>query len=559
MARFIVITGGVISTVGKGALGASICQLIESQGYRVTAVKIDPYINIDAGTMRPTEHGEVFVTSDGFETDQDLGNYERFSSMITTRDNSLTTGQIYLQVIEDERKGKYEGKCVEVIPHIPLEIMRRLRETAEKNRADAVVVEVGGTVGEYQIFPFAEAARRMAFEGDTVVFIHVGYLPIPSRIQEQKSKPLQRSVFDLMAIGIKPDFIAGRSSIPMDGQRKQKIASNCGIRPENIISVHDVDFIYEIPLLLEKQEFGKKLMKKLGLRYEKSGLFEEWRKMCARVTAANEPLKIGIIGKYFDTGNFVLEDSYISVIEAVKHAAWHNARKPEITFFDSKEFEENPDALAKLDGLDGVIVPGGFGKSGIEGKISAINRARKNGIPFLGICLGLQLAVIEFARNECIFSNANSTEFDEGTPNNVIDILPEQKIMLEEKRFGASMRLGNFTAKLKRGSLVQKLYGAETATERHRHRYEVNNAFRPFMEQAGLIVSGINEEKGLAEYVELSQSVHPFFIATQAHPEFNSRFMKPNALFSGLVLAAIKRESKRLSAKIPNETAKTEN
>lgn len=563
MARFVFVTGGVISTVGKGILSASICQLIESQGYSVSAVKIDPYINIDAGTMRPTEHGEVFVTSDGFETDQDLGNYERFSSMVTTRENSITTGQIYLSVIENERKGGYGGKCVEVIPHIPLEVMRRLRELAESQKVDVVVVEIGGTVGEYQIFPFTEAARRMKFEGDTVVFVHIGYLPIPSSVGEQKSKPLQRSIFDLMAMGIKPDFVFGRSRLPLDRQRREKIAFNCGIMPEKVISAHDVEFIYEIPVNFADQDFDKRIIKELGLRFEAKGLFSEWKKMCAKARACAKPVKIGIVGKYFDTGSFKLEDSYMSVIEAVKHASWHNDRRPEINAIDSKEFEKNPESLQTLNEFDAVIVPGGFGKEGIEGKISAINYCRKKKIPFLGLCLGLQLAVVEFARNECNFGNANSTEFDPLTQHNVIDILPEQKMRLGENKFGASMRLGNYTAKLRHGSLVHRLYGTDTAIERHRHRYEVNNAFRPFLEQAGMVVSGINAERNLVEYIELNQGAHPFFIATQAHPEFTSRFMKPNPLFDGLVKSAIKNEAKKAFSEIEGtggigETARSE-
>jgi len=543
MAKYIFVTGGVISSVGKGIITSSIAKLMEAQGYKITAMKIDPYLNLDAGTMRPTEHGEVYVTEDGFETDQDLGNYERFTNTTTLRDNSVTTGQIYLKVIKDEREGYYEGKCVEFIPHVPLEVMRRIKQVASSNNAEIVLVEMGGTAGEYQLFPFLDAMRRMRYDGEEMVHIHVGYLPIPSKVGEQKSKPLQRSVFDLLSVGVRPDFIIGRSMRPLDEERKAKIAMNCNVRKERVLSAPDVDLIYDVPLILKEQGLDKMVCEKLKLEYqEETKDMHAWKERVEHIKKdTNDEVIIAIVGKYFDTGSFSLEDSYISVIESIKHAGWHHQVKPKIVWSDSKAYEKDPEKLKELSKVDGIIVPGGFGERGVEGKIRAIHYARENKIPYLGLCYGMQLAVVEFARHVCKLERAHTTEIDRDTPYPVIDILPEQKKNLADKNFGASMRLGSYPARLKKGTQIQGLYGKDVITERHRHRWECNREFLSLLEKNGLVIAGKNDEKDLVEFVELPKAMHPYFVGTQAHPEFKSKFMKPAPLFMGLLQAAKER------------------
>lgn len=555
MTKYLFITGGVISSVGKGIITSSLAKLMEAQGYNITAMKIDPYLNLDAGTMRPTEHGEVYVTEDGFETDQDLGNYERFTNTTTLRDNSITTGQIYLKVIKDEREGQYEGKCVEFIPHIPLEVIRRIKHVASTSNAEIVLVEVGGTAGEYQLFPFLDAMRRMRYDGEEMIHIHVGYLPIPSKVGEQKSKPLQRSVFDLLSVGVRPDFIIGRSRRPLDEERKAKIAMNCNVRKERVLSAPDVDLIYEVPLILKEQGLDKMICEKLKLEYQEATKDMAAWKVLVETIRNNTPQEvvIAIVGKYFDTGSFSLEDSYISVIESIKHAAWHNHVKPKIAWIDSKAYEKDPEKLKELSQVDGIIVPGGFGERGVEGKIRAIQYARENKIPYLGLCYGMQLAVVEFARHVCKLERAHTTEIDRDTPYPVIDILPEQKKNLADKNFGASMRLGSYAARLNKGTTVHKLYGKEVITERHRHRWECNREFLALLEKNGIVIAGKNDEKDLVEFVELPKTMHPYFVGTQAHPEFKSKFMKPAPLFMGLIQAAkerrlgVQRQNKVLS------------
>ncbi|MBU0536349.1 MAG: CTP synthase [Nanoarchaeota archaeon] len=536
--KLIVVTGGVLSGVGKGTVTASIARLIKNQGFKVTAIKIDPYINIDAGTMRPTEHGEVFVTDDGGETDQDLGTYERFLSEDLLKDQNITTGQVYETVIHKERNLEYDGKCVEVIPHIPQEIKRRINSTCEAHKADFCMIEVGGTIGDYQNVLFLEALRQMRLEGDAVVFVHVGYLPIPNNLGEMKTKPMQRSVRDLNSIGIQPDFIVSRSSRPLDDVRKQKISLFCNVKPEEVISAPDVKYIYEVPLLFEEQTICSKILAKFGMKY-KQGTMSEWKKMVDRIKSAEKEVKIGIIGKYFDIGDFTLEDSYISVIESIKHACWHNNAKPNIVWVDSKQFEKDEKSLSKLDEFDGIIVPGGFGSSGVEGKMKAIGYARQKKIPFLGLCYGMQLAVIEFARSVCRMEGANSTEINKSTKYPVIDILPEQKKIIEESHYGGTMRLGGYKAVLKKNTIVHKLYGKDEVSERHRHRYEVNPDYIQKIEEKGLVFSGRSPNGVLMEFIELPD--HPYFVATQAHPEFKSRPDMPAPLFNGLIKACLKK------------------
>jgi CTP synthase len=546
--KYIGITGGVISSVGKGILTSSIAQLIEAQGYKVTAVKVDPYINVDAGTMRPTEHGEVYVTEDGFETDQDLGNYERFTTMTTLKDNSITTGQIYQKVIEAEREGKYGGKCVEVIPAIPNEIIRRLKKVSRKTDADFVLVEVGGTVGEYQIFPFIDALRRLDFEeekGKNVVSVHVGLMPIPSSVGEQKTKPLQQSINKLKE-SLHVDFVVARSERKLDKQRIEKIAQNCSIRRGHVISAYDEKLLYKIPMNLREQDLDIKILSEFGLPYLRTeDNFGDWEERVKKILSMDKELNIGIVGKYFNIGDSTLTDSYISVIEAVKHGCWENGYRAKITWINSGELEKDKNKVSKLDKFDGIIVPGGFGATGIEGKILAIEHVREKRIPYLGLCYGLQTAVIEYARNVCGLTDAHTTEIEEGTEHPVIHILPEQKKKLDEGDFGGSMRLGAYKADLSEGTIVRELYGQKRISERHRHRWEVHPDYIEQLENSGLVISGRNPELGLVEFIELPAEKHPFFVATQAHPEFKSKFLEPSPLFVGFGKACAERYSKK--------------
>jgi len=535
--NYIFVTGGVLSGLGKGITSASIGKVLQSNGFSVTAIKIDPYINLDAGTLRPTEHGEVWVTDGGGEIDQDLGHYERFLDVDISKEHNITTGQVYQVVIEKERKGEYLGKTVEVIPHIPDEIKSRIKNVAKNTKADFVLIEIGGTVGDYQNVLFMEAAREMKLEGEKVVFVHVGFLPVLETIGEMKTKPMQHSVKELRTIGIQPDFIICRSDYPVDEIRKDKIALFCNVKKEEIISNPNLENVYELPLLFEEQKLGDKILNRLGMKPRKQNL-KKWRNFIEGLKKIKKTVKIGIVGKYFDIGKYKLPDSYISVIEAIKHASWKNKVKPEIEWIDSKTFEKHPEKLSVLNKMGGVIVPGGFGLTGIEGKIDAINYVRKNKIPYLGLCLGMQLAVVEFARNVCNLKGAHTTEVDPKTKYPVIDFIPEQIKLIRESRYGATMRLGAYPAVLKKGTLIRKLYDKDKVWERHRHRYEVNPKYIEILEKNGLIFSGKSPDGVLMEFLELPGQT---FIATQAHPEFKSRPMKPSPMFDGLIKACIDR------------------
>lgn len=538
---YIVVSGGVLSGVGKGIITSSIGNLISSQGYRVSMIKIDPYINIDAGTMRPTEHGEVWVTEDGGETDQDLGNYERFTDMDIMKSNNITTGQVYKRVIEKERNLEYGGRTVEVIPHIPDEIRRRIIEAGKRDRSDFILVEIGGTVGDYQSVLFLEAMRHLKMNlKEKVIFIHVAFLPVPSNLGEMKTKPAQHSVRELNQAGIAPDIIIGRSKFPLDEVRKKKLALFCNVERDDIFSAPDLFTIYEMPVELERQKMSEKLSSIAGIRHRKPKRLSDWKSFIRKVKGIRKRVRIGIIGKYFDIGDFSLEDSYISVIEAVKHAAWSNNVMPDIRWIDSKDFEKDRRKLRELEKVDGVIIPGGFGSSGVEGKIRAIEYVRKRKIPFLGLCYGMQLAVVEHARNVCGMKGANSTEIEPETGHPVIDIMESQKCHLKNSRYGATMRLGACQAELKKGSLVRRLYGKGRISERHRHRYEVNPIYIEELERKGLVFSGKSGDGLLMEFLELPG--HPFFLATQAHPEFKSRPLKPAPMFVGFLGACIRRK-----------------
>lgn len=534
--KYLFVTGGVISSLGKGVLVSSLGKLLQSRGYEVTCIKCDMYVNIDAGTMRPTEHGEVFVGEDGIEADQDLGNYERFVDQTSTAFNYVTTGQIYREVIRRERNLEYKGEDVEVVPHVPEEIIRRIKLAGTNSKADVVLVEFGGTVGEYQTVLFLEADRMMKSKWPKdVINIHISYLPIPKTVGEMKTKPVQYSVRTLNAAGIQPDFIVGRAEKMLDKKRIDKIAYHCGVPEENVISNPDVESIYELPIVLDEQGFGEKVLKALRLPLGKKKL-DDWRRFVKKIRGAKKEIRVGIVGKYFTTGDYTLEDSYISVIESIKHSAWAIGLKPLIVWIDSEEFEINKDAIKKrLSNIDAMIVPGGFGHRGIEGKILAIQYARENALPYLGLCYGMQLAVIEFARNVLGLKGANSEEINKKTKHPVIHIMKEQIKKLREKDYGATMRLGAYPCKLKIGSKVQKSYGASNVSERHRHRYEFNNKYRELCEKNGLQIVGLSPDKTLVEIVELKN--HPFFVGVQFHPEFKSRPLNPHALFKGLLLA----------------------
>jgi len=536
--RFIFVMGGVMSGVGKGIATASIGKILQSKGYRVTAVKIDPYINVDAGTMNPIEHGEVFVTEDGCETDQDIGNYERFLDQDIYSDNYMTTGRVYEAVIHRERNLGYQGKCVQVVPHIPEEVINRLCRAAKKSDVDFLLVEIGGTVGEYENLIFLEAARMMHLKHPKdVLFVLVSYLPMPKKIGEMKTKPTQHAVRAVNEAGIQPDFIIARSEVSLDEPRKKKISLFCNILEEDVISAPDIKTIYEVPLNFEKEKLGERILKKFKLRPKKNNL-NDWRNLINIIKKADKKVEIGIVGKYFSTGDFVLSDSYISVIEAIKHAAWRHKRRVKIHWLNSEEYEKNSAKIRELKKLDGVIVPGGYGERGVEGKIKAIEFCRKNKIPFLGLCYGMQLATVEFARNVCHLKGAHTTEINPKTKYPVIDIMPEQATLLKEKNYGGSMRLGAYLCRLIKGTRAWQAYKKEEVMERHRHRYEFNNEYREIMEKRGLAVAGINPQKSLVEIIELKN--HPFFVATQFHPEFKSRPLQPHPLFREFIKAGLK-------------------
>jgi len=573
---YVIVCGGVLSGVGKGIVSASVGKILQEYGYTVAPIKIDPYINIDAGTMRPTEHGEVWVTDDGGEIDQDLGNYERFLGLDIPKRHNITTGQVYQAIIERERRGEYLGKTVEFIPHVPQEVIRRLKEASEGY--DVAIIEIGGTVGDFENIPFLFAAKSLERDlgREHVITMLVSYLPVPNNLGEAKTKPTQQAIKHLNECGIFPDFIFCRSKQPLDEVRRKKIETYANINSKYIISAPDVDTIYRVPLLFEEEEVGKKILERLGLPPRMVPQWNGWQRLID--VLANGPLvKIGIVGKYIDSGSFTLEDSYISVKHAISHAAAHVGVRPDIIWIDAKRFEQNPQAVQELEHLDAVIVPGGFGSGGVEGKILAIKACRERNIPFLGLCYGLQLAVVEFARHIANFPRAHTTEVDPSTGCPVVTILESQRSILQEHKMGGSMRLGAYAAELVPNSVVARLYERTgrlaldqarlrrmldatnqqfrvgvlaqehpSIVERHRHRYEVNPEFVPNLIDAGLGISGWyhpTTNTSLVEFIELSH--HPYFVATQSHPEFKSRPLDPAPLFVGLLEAASVRSDRQ--------------
>lgn len=549
--KFIFVSGGVISGVGKGVTASTISTLLQSRGYVVAPVKCDAYLNVDAGTIRPQEHGEVFVTDDGMETDQDLGNYERFLNTDLSKANYVTNGQLYQTIIQRERNFEYDGEDVEVALHVPEEIINRLEQAAKARKADFVVCEIGGTVGEYQNILFIEANRIMKYRhGRDTAHVHVGYLPTPPSIGEMKSKPVQNSVKQLISSGIQPDFLIARAEEHIDDRRKETLAWTTNIPAEQIISAPNVDSIYRVPVNFEKEGLTDRLLKHFELPSKKRDL-KNWKKFSDKITRiehSGRVINIAVVGKYFETGDYKLSDVYVSVIEALKHGGWANNVKVKLEWISSAVIEKQG-AKKMLAGYDGICVPGGFGSRGVEGIIQAIEYARKQKIPYLGLCYGMQLATIEFARNVCRLRTAHTTEVDSKARHPVIHIMPEQEKLLLNREYGATMRLGAWDCVITRGTKTEKAYlrsgwikakGSSKISERHRHRYEFNNEYREKLENAGLVIAGTTPDGQLVEIIELKD--HPFFVGTQFHPEFKSRPLSPHPLFTAFVRAIVRQQ-----------------
>ncbi|MDR7556445.1 MAG: CTP synthase [Armatimonadota bacterium] len=535
MTKFIFVTGGVASGLGKGITSASLGRLLKARGLKVTLLKFDPYVNVDAGTMNPHQHGEVFVTDDGAETDMDLGHYERFIDENLGRANNVTTGKIYASVIARERRGEYLGGTVQIIPHVTNEIKDEIRTLARTSGADVVIVEVGGTVGDIESLPFLEAIRqfRRAAGDAHVMYVHVSLVPYLRGAGELKTKPTQHSVKELRSIGIQPDVIVCRTERPLGRSVREKIALFCDVEPEAVIQALDAESIYEVPLILEDEGLGRIVTRRLGLDHLPPPDLAEWREMVHRIRHPQTRVRIAMVGKYMG-----VEDSYVSIVEALRHGGIAHGCAVEITKIDSEEIEQWPPARleAELTRYDGVLVCPGFGARGVEGKVRAIRVVREQGVPFLGICYGMQWAVVEFARHVCGLEGANSTEVDPDTPHPVISLLEEQRRVVDK---GGTMRLGRYPCRLVPGSLAAAAYGAAEVGERHRHRYEVNNAYRPILERHGLRVTGIYPDQDLVEIVELPG--HPWFVGTQFHGEYRSRPTRPHPLYRAFVRAALDR------------------
>lgn len=556
--KYIFVVGGVISGVGKGVTASSIGRILSDRGQTVTAIKIDPYINIDAGTMNPTEHGEVFVLDDGDETDQDMGNYERFLGVDLSRTNYMTTGRVYQSVIERERNLEFGGACVQVVPHIPLEVISRIEKARDEANADVVIIEIGGTVGEYENILFLEAARMMKLrKSNSVFFVMVSYLPVPGNLGEMKTKPTQHAVRTLNASGIQPDIIIARSKMPLDDKRKEKLSLFCNVPVDHIISAPDVSSIYDIPINFEKEGLGDMICGTVGMTCgpsQNAGSLK-WKKFATSTHVKNKEIKIAIVGKYFNTGDFTLADSYLSVIEAIKYSSYYLGAKPSLTWISSLDYEKDPKKIKELSKYDGIIVPGGFGSRGIEGIIKVIEYARIHKIPYFGLCYGMQLMVIEYARNILGLKDANTREVNPSSKNLVIDVMEDQKEKIEKKKMGGSMRLGAYPCVLKKGTIACNAYFgspkskteaaiSDTISERHRHRYEVNPDYVVALEKAGLTFSGLSPDGKLCEIAELNTKNHPFFLGTQFHPEFKARPLSPHPLFSAFAKACLKNKKK---------------
>lgn len=527
--RYVFVTGGVASSLGKGIISASLAKLLQSRGYNVTIQKLDPYLNIDPGTLNPYEHGECYVTEDGAETDLDLGHYERFLNIRTSQDNNVTTGRIYKSVIEKERRGDYLGKTVQIIPHITDEIKRRIMLMGTHHKYDVVITEIGGTVGDIESLPYIEAVRQLKWElGSKAMFIHLTLVPYLSASKELKTKPTQHSVKALLEEGIQPDILVLRSEKELSENLRKKVALFCNVDPDAVIQSVDVDTIYKVPILMQEQHLDEIAMRKLQLPGHHESDMSDWKHFLDLMANATETVRIGLVGKYVE-----LPDAYKSIIEAVNHAATYNNRKAKLELIHSESVTDE-NVAQKLSGLQGVIVAPGFGNRGTEGKIIAARYARENNIPFLGICLGMQMAVVEFARNVLGWDKANSSEMDHATPYPVIDIMEDQKNITNK---GGTMRLGGYDCQLKPGSKVAEVYGKPMVRERHRHRFEFNSKFLPDFEAAGMIATGTNPDTGLVEIMEIP--THKWYVCCQFHPEYSSTALAPHPLFLAFVKAAI--------------------
>jgi CTP synthase len=543
--KFVFVIGGVMSGVGKGIATASLGTIIQGMGHRVNLVKADPYLNVDAGNMNPTEHGEVFVMANGLETDQDMGNYERFLNRTLTGEDYMTSGMVYKAVIDRERSLGYAGKCVEAVPHVRDEIARRFEKAAQASDAEVTIVEIGGTIGDFQNALFYEAARAMKLRHPAdVVFVMVSYLPTPGTLGEMKTRPTQNAVNQLAAYGIHADFIVARAEHPLDERRKEKIAAATGIPAEHVISAPDVGSVYDVPVNFEADKTGAKIAHALGISNGGVDL-RGWKAFVKRSKDAQaRPVKIAVVGKYFDTGDFVLADSYLSVIEALKYSGYARGAKPVLTWINSKKYDDDPKLVKELANFDGVVVPGGFGTSGIEGKIAAIKFCREKQIPYFGLCYGMQLLTIEYARNVAGLRGAQTAEIDAKAPHVVIDVMPDQKEKIAKGEYGGSMRLGSYPCRLKKGTIARQAYGEDEIVERHRHRYEVNPEYVGQLEAAGLVFSGTSPDGKLMEIAELPKSAHPFMVGAQFHPEFLARPLSPHPLFTAFIGAALARQGK---------------
>jgi len=527
-----------MSGVGKGIASSSIAKILQARGLVVTAVKIDPYVNVDAGTMNPTEHGECFVLKDGLETDQDMGNYERFLGIDIPGINYMTTGSIYQTVIAKERNLGYGGRNVQVVPDIPEEAITRIKKAAKVAEADVVLIEVGGTVGEYESILFIEAIRMMKSETpDDVAVVMVSYLPVPGSVGEMKTKPTQHAARSLNSSGVFADMILARAPVAVDQKRKEKIAKFCNVKVENVISAPDVESVYDIPLNFEKAHLSERLCELLNLPCSQKSDLAQWKQFVAKSKNTKDTVEIAVIGKYFSSGDFVLSDVYISVLEAIKYSSYKLGLKANITYLSSLDFEDGTN-LKNLKKYDGVLVPGGFGKTGIPGKLKVIEYVRKNRIPYFGICYGMQLAVLEFAQNILKKKGASTEEINPNGKDLIVGVMPDQKEKIAKGDMGGSMRLGQYPAVLKKGSIVQKAYKETDILERHRHRYEVNPAYVMELENAGITFSGKSPDGRLMEVMELPAEVHPFFVGVQYHPELQARPLDPHPLFTAFIKAS---------------------
>lgn len=554
--KYIFVSGGVISGLGKGIITASLSLLLKNLGLKVSPIKIDMYLNVDAGTLRPQEHGETFVLASGLETDQDMGIYERFLGEDLPGENYITTGQIYSEVIKKERAFAYEGDTVEAIPHVTNEIINRIKSVGKNN--DVVLVELGGTVGEYQNGIFFEAARILKLKNpNDVIHIHVTYLPLIRSVGELKSKPAQTSVHILNSMGIQPDMIVARSEVPVDKKRADKIALFCNIENDGLFLSPDVDSIYKVPEILEDQKIAQAIVSKLSLKVKKqTGLLKSWNNAIKNIGLPKKEINIGVVAKYYKSGDYDLSDSYISVVEAIKHASLNLGINTNLKWINSEEIEGKVDGRSQkleemFEGICGLIVPQGWGSRGVEGKITAIKYARENNVPYLGLCFGMQMAVIEFARNVCGLKNANSEEADPKTLYPVIHVMPDQAKYLAKKQYGGTIRLGQWPTRMSndQSSMINKYYtkykefckdyfDGKIIQERHRHRYEVNNKYRRILKKNGMLISGTSPDNKLIEAIELPN--HPFFVGTQYHPELQSRLLTPHPLFLGFLEVALK-------------------